>query len=204
MRRLAILGASGHGKVVADIAEQTGWDKIDFFDDSWPTLIENGCWSVIGDMGVLYATAKDYTGVIVGIGNNSIRAEQTDCLINAGASIVSLVHPQAVVSDYAIVGIGSVVMAGVVINTDTNIGTGAILNTGCSVDHDCTLGAFVHVSPGAHLAGSVNVGDRSWIGIGASVRQGTVIGNDVIVGAGAVVVSNLPNAVTAIGVPAQF
>ena len=77
------------------------------------------------------------------------------------------------------------------------------LNTVCSIDHDDQLGGGVHVCPGARLAGEVQVGARSWIGIGACVIQQVRIGSDVTVGAGAVVVRDLPDGVTAVGVPAR-
>ncbi len=201
---MAILGASGHGKVIAEMALQSGWDHIDFFDDAWPALKKNGIWSVIGCTDVLLSSLADYAGVVVAIGNNAVRAVKITQLQGAGASVESILHPGSIISDYSKIGYGSVVMAGVVVNIGTEIGPGTILNTSCSIDHDCHLGSYVHVSPGARLAGSVSVGDRSWIGIGASIRQGVAIGHDVIVGAGAVVVSDLPDAVTAIGVPAQY
>ena len=204
MNRLAILGASGHGKVVADIAECCGWQQIDFFDDAWPGILQNGVWNIVGDTNMLLNHLSDYDGIIVAVGNNVIRCQKLHELTSAEACVVTLLHPAATISRYASVGIGSVVMAGGIVNAGATIGVGAILNTGCSVDHDCTLGEAVHISPGAHLAGDVEVGDNSWIGIGASVRQGMTIGSCVMVGAGAVVVSNLPDDVTAVGVPAQY
>lgn len=204
MKRLAILGASGHGKVVADVAECCGWKQVEFFDDSWPSKQKNGVWQVVGDTGILLDQVTEYDGAIVAIGNNSIRSQKLQDLEAADAHIVSLIHPAAIVSRYANIGIGSVVMAGVAVNADVTVGTGTILNTGCSIDHDCMLGDAVHVSPGAHLAGDVHVADHSWIGIGASVRQGVRIGERVVVGAGAAVVSNLPDDVKAMGVPARF
>ena len=204
MKRLAIIGASGHGKVVADIAECCDWQKIDFFDDAWPNVSTNGTWQVVGDTETFLAEKSGYDGVIVGIGNSIVRHQKIQLLKAAGANLVSLVHPSACVSRYASVGVGSVVMAGVVVNVDVKIGCGTILNTGCSIDHDCELGDSVHVSPGARLAGDVCVGDRSWVGIGAVVRQSVVIGKNVMVGAGAAVISNLPDGVTALGVPAKI
>lgn len=88
-------------------------------------------------------------------------------------------------------------------NAGACIGRGAILNTGCSVDHDCILGMTVHVSPGARLAGGVIIGEGSWIGIGASVKQLVRIGSRVIVGAGAVVLADVPDGITVVGVPAR-
>ncbi|MHC8321511.1 NeuD/PglB/VioB family sugar acetyltransferase [Pseudomonas sp. GB2N2] len=203
MRTLAILGASGHGKVVADTAQCCGWDFVEFFDDAWPARTEIGNWSIVGDSAALLGRLTRYDGVIVAIGNNAIRSVKLAALIGAGAPVVSLIHPMAFVSQYANLGIGSVVFAAAVVNADANIGLGAILNTGCSVDHDCLLGDAVHISPGARLAGGVSIADRTWVGIGASVRQLVTIGCGVVVGAGASVVSDLPDDVLAVGIPAK-
>lgn len=204
MNRLAILGASGHGKVVADTAECCGWQVIEFFDDAWPQTTRNGAWNVVGDTVLLKAALHTYDGVLVAIGNNHIRHRKLLELEEEGARICSLVHPAATVSRYALLESGSVVFAGVVVNADARIGMGAILNTGCSIDHDCVLGASVHVSPGARLAGGVRIGDLSWIGIGASVRQLVQVGSQVTVGAGTVVISDVSDLLTVAGVPARI
>ncbi|EAT16124.1 acetyltransferase [Desulfuromonas acetoxidans] len=204
MNRLAILGASGHGKVIADIAECCGWQVIDFFDDAWPDVACIGSWNVVGVTNTLISKLHEYTGVVVAIGNNKIRNRKMFQLKELKAPLVSLVHPSATVSRYTVIGSGSVLMAGVVVNAGTTIGDGAILNTCCSVDHDCILGDGVHVSPGAHLAGNVCLGDASWVGIGASVRQGITLGANVTVGAGATVVSDFPDDVIVTGVPARI
>ena len=201
--KLAILGASGHGKVVADTAECCGWQTVEFFDDAWPGLQKNSVWPVVGDTTALMRRLADFDGVVVAIGNNRIRHAKLLELRAAGACVVTVVHPGAIVSRYAAIGQGTVVFAGAVVNAKACIGQGAILNTGCSIDHDCALGDAVHISPGVRLAGGVYVGDLSWIGIGASVRQLVRIGERVMVGAGSAVVSDIPNDVTVAGVPAK-
>lgn len=203
MKKLAILGASGHGKVVADTAECCGWQSVEFFDDAWPGLQENGVWSVVGDTVALMGRLTDFDGVLVAIGNNRIRHTKLFELQAAGARLVTLIHPAATVSRYAAISEGTVVFAGAVVNADARINLGSILNAGCSIDHDCVVGYAVHISPGARLAGGVQVGDLSWIGIGASVRQLIHIGQRVMVGAGSAVVSDIPNDVTVAGVPAK-
>ena len=203
MTHLAILGASGHGKVVADCAERCGWRDISFFDDRWPELQQNGHWPVMGDTATLLSRAAAFDGVLVAIGNNQVRRSKLEALQAAGAALPVLVHPAASVSSYCAIGAGSVVFAGAVINVDCTLGCGVIINTGATVDHDCVLDDCVHISPGVHLAGGVSVGAGSWLGIGSSVRQMVRIGSGVVVGAGAAVVANAQDGGTYVGVPAR-
>lgn len=203
-KTLAILGASGHGKVLADIAELTGWEEIVFYDDAWPKIEKNGAWRVVGDTNKLIEIFSEYDGVIVAIGNNKIRSEKTEYLKNIGANLATLVHPSAVLSKYSSIGIGSVVVAGAVVNPYCKIGDGVIINTCSSVGHDCNLGNYVHICPGARLAGGSNIEELCWIGLGSSVRQLINIGARTIVGAGSVVVKDIPSNATAFGVPAKI
>lgn len=203
MKRLAILGASGHGKVVADTAECCGWQVIEFFDDAWPQVSSIGVWPVVGNTRDLLGRVGEFDGVLVAIGNNSVRRRKMDELKASGAQLPVLMHPSSIISRYAKIGSGTVVFASAVVNAYAIVGEGAILNTGCSIDHDCVLGACVHVSPGARLAGSVTVGDGSWIGIGACVRQVLSIGSNVMVGAGAAVICDISDNMTVAGVPAR-
>ncbi len=203
MKRLALLGASGHGKVVADAALASGWQQIDFFDDAWPSCISNGRWQVAGNTQALIAQLDQYDGVVVSIGHCATRLRKQQDLLAIGARLVSIVHPRATVSPFARIDIGTVVMAGAVINVDAQVGAAVIVNTGATVDHDCRLAQGVHVAPGAHLSGNVVVGACSWIGVGACVRQGLQIGDNVMVGAGAVVVRTVPDNLTVVGSPAR-
>lgn len=203
MRRLALLGASGHGKVVADAALASGWDSVEFFDDAWPQRERNGPWSVVGDSAALVERAARYEGVLVSIGDCAVRREKQLQLQAAGAQLATVVHPAAIVSRHAILGPGTVVMAGAVVNIDAEVGAGGIINTGATVDHDCRLAEAVHICPGAHLSGNVRVGVCSWVGVGAAVKQGIVIGDNVVVGAGAVVVASIADGQTVVGNPAR-
>jgi sugar O-acyltransferase (sialic acid O-acetyltransferase NeuD family) len=203
MNRLALLGASGHGKVIADMALLAGWDEVVFFDDAWPERLNNGPWKVQGTSEALLSQLSSFGGVVVSIGHCKTRLDKQRELTEAGVRIMTIVHPAAVVSRYATLGAGTVVMAGAVINIGAVIGVAGIINTGSSIDHDCQLGDAVHVCPGAHLSGDVRVGVCSWIGVGAAVRQGLVIGQHVLVGAGGVVLSDVPDGLTIVGNPAR-
>jgi sugar O-acyltransferase (sialic acid O-acetyltransferase NeuD family) len=200
--QLALLGASGHGKVVADAALCAGWGDVVFFDDAWPAVTMNGHWPVVGNSAALLARAHEFGGVIVSIGNAAVRFNKQLELQAAGARLATIIHPRACVSRFARIGMGSVVMAGAVVNADATIGNACIINTGSSVDHDCDLADGVHISPGAHLAGNVAIGANSWVGVGAAVRQGIRIGESAMVGAGAVVVKPVADRSTVVGNPA--
>ncbi|MFC5461624.1 acetyltransferase [Massilia niabensis] len=199
---LALLGASGHGKVVADAALCSGWREVVFFDDAWPAVVMNGPWPVAGNTAALLACLREFDGVAVSIGNAAVRCLKQSELADAGAKLATIIHPRACVSQFARICEGSVVMAGAVVNADASIGKACIINTGATVDHDCRLADGAHISPGAHLAGNVTVGVNSWVGIGATVRQGICIGDGAMVGAGAVVVKPVADRATVVGNPA--
>lgn len=203
MRTLALLGASGHGKVVADAAMELGWQAVVFFDDAWPDVSANRHWHVVGNMAALLKRLNEFDGVLVAIGNCAVRWEKHRILKAAGARLATVVHPRACVSAFAEIGAGTVVMGGAVVNVDAVIGEACIVNTGATVDHDCVLADAVHLSPGAHLSGNVLVAGCTWIGVGAVVRQGIVIGAGAMIGAGAVVVAPVADGLTVIGNPAR-
>lgn len=197
MKQLLIIGASGHGKVVADIAELNGYESILFFDDN-DKLEKCGKYSVVGKS----TDIMKYDGdVIVAIGNAKIREKFQNSMQHRKFPV--LIHPNAVVADSVCIGAGTVVMAGTVLNPFSTIGNGCIINTGASVDHDCDIGNYVHVSVGAHISGTVCVGDRTWIGVGVSVSNNLNICSDCMIGAGAVVVKNIEESGTYLGVPVR-
>jgi sugar O-acyltransferase (sialic acid O-acetyltransferase NeuD family) len=203
MKRLAILGASGHGKVVAEIAELSGWSEIVFFDDAFPELTTIGIWPVCGNTDSLLNSLTEFDGCIVAIGDNAIRVDKTLQIQSSNGRLVSLVHSSSVISKYVEIGIGSVVMANAVINPFSRLGAACIVNTASSIDHDCELGNGVHISPGAHIAGTVKIGDLSWVGTGASIKQCHSVGRNVIIGSGAAVVNDIPDDIIVVGVPAK-
>ena len=203
MNKLAILGASGHGKVIADAALCMGVNTVVFFDDKWPLLDGISEWNVIGNTALLLSNTIDSDGIIIAIGDNTIRNNKARVLSDRGYSLTKIIHPSAIISRFASIGEGSVIFAGAIVNPDCIIGKNCIINSGAIIEHDCVLGDGVHISPGARLAGNVRVGDLSWIGIGACVRQQINIGNSVIVGAGSVVINDVEDNSTVIGIPGR-
>lgn len=201
-KKLLVIGASGHGKVVVDIAmKMNKWENIAFLDDN-PLITECMGFGVVGNTADAFKFA-DEADIFVAVGNNKIREAVQNKLESAGIEPPLLIHPSAIVGLAVEVGIGTVIMAGVVINSATRIGKGCIINTAATVDHDNRIADFVHVSPGAHLAGMVVIGQKTWIGIGSTISNNLTITGDCKIGAGAVVVKDITESGTYVGVPAR-
>lgn len=200
-KRLVVIGAGGHGKVVAEIAAAAGYDVLGFFDDSveFSPLQK---YPLLRTIAELPKKAGQGVLAVVAVGDNRRRCELV-AEISGCVCFATVIHPSAVVSESARIGEGTVVMPLVAVNAGVQIGRHAILNTSCSVDHDCALGDFVHISPGAVLCGGVRVGAGTHVGAGAVVVPGRRIGSWSVVGAGCVVVSDIPEKVVAAGVPAR-
>ena len=205
IKNLAIFGASGHGKVIADIAEQLGY-TVNFYDDAYPTKAYIEHWPIHGTCADLIAlnnvSATLNNNVVVAIGNNEVRQQKIQLLQQNSFNIITLIHPTAVISPYAAIASGNVVFAGAIINAFAKVGVGCIINTAAVVEHDCNIDNFSHICPNVALAGGVSVGSKSWVGIGSQVKQLIVIGDNCMIGAGSTVIKNIPDNVTAFGSPA--
>lgn len=195
MEKLIIIGAGGHGRVVSETAELNGYKKIDFLDDA----NKQTAVGKVSDF-IKYIDEADF---IVAIGSNAARMKIQSDLKKKGANIISLVHPNAIVSQSVSIGKGTVVMAGAVINAGALIGDGAIINTCASVDHDCKIGDFSHISVGARICGTVAIGKSTWIGAGTTVINNIKICDECLIGAGAVVTENIDKSGTYVGVPVR-
>lgn len=201
---IVILGAGGHAGVIADLIEAaTGRNRpgggISFLDDSTPSGTMVYGYPVEGKIAdcMKYPAGTEF---IIGIGDNRLRSE---IAARYDLNYITLIHPGAVIGGNVRLGKGTVVMAGAVVGCGTHIGGHCIINTGATVDLACILGDFVHISPGAHLGGEVRVGDGSWMGIGSCVKNGISICVNVTAGAGSVIVREIKQAGTYLGVPAK-
>lgn len=198
MNRLIIIGAGGHGKVIADNALKNGYTEICFVDDN----ARDNCmgFPVIGKCDDLEKLNDGKSDFIIGIGNNATRKLIAE---KYKVNWVTVIHPSAQIATNVSVGSGAVIMAGAVINACASIGEHCIINTGAVIEHDDVIDEYVHISPKVALGGTVHIGRNSHIGIGATVINNIDICADCMVGAGAVVVKNIAEKGIYIGVPAK-
>jgi sugar O-acyltransferase (sialic acid O-acetyltransferase NeuD family) len=203
MKKLIIIGAGGHGRVVADCAQQLGkYSQIVFLDDCFYERKENSEWQVIGSVKD-FPQYIDDADFVVAFGNNRLRKKIILQLKKLKANIVSIIHPSAVISPHTFIGKGVVIFANAVVNIGASIADGCIINTAATVDHDCELHECVHVSPGANIAGGVHIAQLSWIGIGSTIVECITLADNTQVGAGAVVTQSTQANSLYVGVPAK-
>jgi len=175
---LTVHGRGEHGHVVACAALGRGWMV------RWTDGIDR--------------TAPDPNApFIIGIGHNAVR-KQFDA-----PGMTKVVHSAACVDPSAVIAPGTFVGPMAVVHVGAKIGRGCIINTGAIVEHNCVVNSWAHISPGAVLCGNVEIGEGAWIGANAVVKQGLTIAPWVTVGCGAVVVKDITEPGTYIGVPAH-
>ena len=197
-KRIIIIGASGHGKVLADLAMKNEYEIIGFLDDG-KAAGEICGFPILGNV----KKCLEYQGqceFVIAIGNNAVRKRIAETYSLKWAT---LIHPTAVIGMNVEISEGTVIMANAVINPGAKIGKHCIINTAAIVEHDNFINDYVHISPNAALAGTVSGGEKTHVGIGAGVRNNLGITSDVVIGAGAVVVKNIYEQGIYYGVPAR-
>lgn len=201
MTHVVLVGGGGHAMSCLDACDPAQLDVIGYVAPAadpylpLPYLGDDEELGAIRRSGVRHA--------FVALGDNALRRSVTARAIESGFQMASVVAPTARVSPHALLAPGAAVLHGALVGPRARIGAGAIVNTGASVDHDCSIGDFAHIAPGSHLAGCVRIGTGAFTGVGVSVIPDVTVGEWAIVGAGAVVVDDLPPAITAVGAPAR-
>ena len=198
-KKVIIIGASGHGKVVADIVHKSEDQVIGFLDDD-PAKKEVNRIPVLGKVEDIEQYKKDNC-FIIGIGNNKIRKEIAEN--NSELNYYTAIHPTAVIGEGVCIGNGTAVMAGVVINVDANIGEHCIINTSAVIEHECVIENYTHISPQACLCGNVHIGEECHVGAGATVINNRNIYNNTIIGAEGIVIQDTKQAGVYAGVPVR-
>ena len=197
MNKVCLFGASGHGKVVREIAMSINTLIVAILDDTPKSNFLHNTPIVSSEKLPNYADNL----FVISIGNNKIRKKVAERLQN---SFTKLIHKESIISPTVSILEGSVVMAGVKINVDTIVGKHVIVNTGSIIEHDCSLANFVHVSPNATLTGNVHVGEGTHIGAGAIIIPNIKIGKWAVIGAGSIIIEDVPDYAVVVGSPGKI
>jgi len=206
-KRLLIVGASGHAKVLIDIAEKSSYEVVGLIDDFQPIGTQVVGYNILGGVKDIVTIYEEHSieGFFIGIGDNYARERISAGILDMlpTAVFATLLHPSAQVGKEVKIGEGSALMAGAVVNSASTLGRHVIVNTNSSIDHDCTLCDYASVAPNVGLSGNVRIGRGSAIGIGTNIIQKVSIGDYTVVGAGSTVLENIECGTLAYGSPAK-
>ncbi|HUW96848.1 MAG TPA: acetyltransferase [Anaerolineae bacterium] len=209
MKSTVILGAGGFAREVLDILlAQNGVSKqheiLGFIDEN-PAMkgrILNG-YPVLGAFDWFASKDQGAIHAVCGIGSPVQRKKVVTEAGEMGLRFCNVIHPTAVLTPFVSLGVGVVITAGTILTNQIVIGSHVHINLGATIGHDCVIEQFCTIAPGVHLSGNVKLGIGVDVGTGAVIIQGCSIGNWTVIGAGAAVIEDLPDHVTAVGVPAR-
>jgi sugar O-acyltransferase (sialic acid O-acetyltransferase NeuD family) len=209
MDEIAIYGAGGFGMEVAALIEQINnaryqWELIGFFDDAIPQGTFVNDYPVLGGMTDLNAWPSKLA-MVLAIGTPKTKREVFNRIINPKINYPVLVHPSVIIASpkYVTLGEGSVICAGSILTTNIAIGRHVLINLACTVGHQSVIGDFSSLMPTCNVSGEVTVGESSFWGTGAKIINRKRVGDHTTIGAGAVVIDDVPDRTTVVGVPAR-
>jgi sugar O-acyltransferase (sialic acid O-acetyltransferase NeuD family) len=209
LKKIIIIGAGGHSKVIVDIIKnEQKYEIAGFIDNNLPIGHKVLDYKVLGKEEEINTIINKHEifGGIIAIGDNYIRCnveKKIKELCNE-FKFINCIHPKSHIAFNVVMGEGNVVMAGATINTSTEIGSQCILNTNCSIDHDNRIANFASIAPNAATGGNVVVGEFSAIGIGATVKHNVSIGYNCIIGSSSLVNKDAQSNSVYYGMPAKF
>lgn len=208
VKDLYIIGAGGFGREIAWLVERINeaaptWNIQGFIDDDTELHgSKTDGYTVVGGCNYLLKQKKDYW-VVCAVGNVKIRKKIIERISSFPMlRFATVIDPDAKISERVFVGEGSIICAGNIVTVDIKIGQHNILNLACTIGHDVVFGDFVTLYPGVNISGNVTVGEGTEIGTGTKIIQGKKICKDTIIGAGTVVVRDIKEPGTYVGVPA--
>lgn len=205
MKKVVIVGYSGHAFVVIDTFLAIGLNLLGYFEHSEK---ENNPFR----LPYLGSERKENSAKILrekdiyffaSIGNNAVRCRIVNKMFSQSFKTIAAIHPSAVISNSSSIGQGTFVAPGSMVNALSKIGKGVILNTSSVIEHECIIRDFVHIAPGAVLAGNVKIGEKSFVGANAVIKEGISIGKNVTIGAGAVIINDISDNETWVGNPGR-
>lgn len=202
-KRIVIIGAGGHAKMIAGSIIRSGSLELlgfvsEFKKNKKEKIFGKKIFSKIENI-------REFKKVyyIIGIGDNKIRKETFKELENNNYNLLTIVDKSAIINHNVEIEKGCFIGPGAIVNVNSKIGENSIINSGAIVEHDCAIGKNCHLAPGSRIAGYVNIGDNSFLGIGSTVKDKVIIGKKVILGAGSVALKDIDDNAVMVGIPAK-
>lgn len=200
MKKLILVGAGGHSKSVADSIEKSQYKLCGFIDEN-----KIGKHLGLPIYGTCIEDVPNYREFcyFVSIGNVEYRKMWFDRIIDKGLDVINIIDSSAIISSNTRIGIGNFIGKMAVINADAEIGNNNVINTRALIEHECKVGSHNHLSTNSVINGNVVVEDNVFMGSSSVCNGQLKIGHDSIIGSGSVIIDDVPEKTTVVGVPAR-
>ncbi len=208
MKNLIIIGAGGVGRETAWIVEQINIKKktyniLGFIDDNstiWNTYI-NG-YKVLGGIDYLIKS-KTEVEVVIAIANYNVKKDIVRKLKNKRISYTNIIHPSLNIHNSVQIGEGNIIYEGAIISPNVSIGNHIIISPKSGIGHDSVIKDYVSILWNVSISGYDLIEEGVLLGSGSTIIQNKRIGYGVTVGAGAVVIRDIEDNKTVVGIPAK-
>jgi sugar O-acyltransferase (sialic acid O-acetyltransferase NeuD family) len=201
MDKIIVIGSGGHARVVIDAAIDAGKKVLGLVDTDYQNQVETVLGiKVLGGFEILSKYDKTKVFLIIAIGDNLKRKECYLKLKKQGFMFAKIIHPTAVISKFTTIGEGAFINAGVIINAEVVISNNCIVNSGAIVEHEAKIGDYSHLAPGVRVGGRTLIEEGVFVGIGSNIAHSIKIGRHVTIGAGSVIVKDIPENSTVVGI----
>lgn len=209
MKKIVIIGAGGHSKVLIDIIEKEAkYELVGLIDDYFKAGTIVLGYEIIGNMKTFNEVINEQKiyGGVVAFGDNFKRSVVAGKINSSNPSFcfVNCIHPKSTIGKDVNIGAGNVFMAGTIINSGSTIENHCILNTNSSLDHDCKMTNYSSIAPNVTIGGNTDIGEYSAIGIGTNIFHNISIGKNCIIGGGSLVTKDTMDNSVYFGSPCQF
>jgi len=209
VKSVVIVGAGGFGREVLEIFKDQNrisrsWNILGFVDENKQLQEKtlNG-YPVLGGLDWLREHNNPTLGCVVAIGTCETRKQVVERLQEIGVNFYDAIHPSVIMSDSVKMGTDVIICAGSILTVNIKIGDHVHVDTNCTIAHDAVIGSYCRLNPGVKINGNNHLGEGVYVGTGATFIQEVSIGSWSTIGAGAVVAVDIPEKVTAVGVPAK-
>lgn len=188
-KNLILLGGGGHCKSVIDVAESAGYTILGILDKPEEVGKKVLSYQVIGTDDDIdkYVDKAEFVITVGQIKSSTVRRQIAERVEKAGGRFATIIAPDAVVSKYATIGQGTVILHHCVVNADARIGSNCIINTMVNIEHDVEIGDFCHISTGTMVNGTAKIGSDTFVGSGSIIYNNIEIPGRSIIPAGTTV-----------------
>lgn len=209
MKDIVVICAGAMGKEVAQLIkdinqEKNEWNFLGFIDETREkhnTIINND--PVLGDFQWLYKNRKKQIWAVCALGSTRGKPGLVEKAKTAGANFANLIHPSVARNSFIEMGYGNIICWNSFLSVNTRLGNHVVINPGCRIGHDTVVEDYVTLYWSVTLSGNVLIKEGCEIGSNSVIIQNRTVGRWSVLGAGSVTVRDIPEACTAVGVPAR-